>query len=154
AAATRALDEASGRAARVAPAHRGWKAIGGGLDRAYRRARDRYARAYETGQPADFHALRKAAKSLMYQDHFLEPIDREGLRNEADQLKRIGALLGDDHDLTVLREIIAGAGPTMDPSLAARFDALAAERQDALRAEARGLAGDLLTERPKQRLAR
>ncbi|MFT3767387.1 MAG: CHAD domain-containing protein [Minicystis sp.] len=152
--AIRALEDACDRASKLAPAHRGWKALAGGLDRAYRRARRRFAQACETEEDADFHALRKAVKDLRYLASFLEPIDAEALRAEGERWKRLGDLLGDDHDLAVLRNLDWRPGEGASLAAIARLEAIAKARQAELRKEARELAESLLAERPKDRLAR
>ncbi|APR74781.1 Hypothetical protein A7982_00127 [Minicystis rosea] len=152
--AVRALDQAHDRAADVLPAHRGWKSIARGLDRAYRRAYRRFSRAYQSCDEADFHALRKAVKDLRYQARFFEPMDAPTLSAEGARWKKLGELLGDDHDLAVLRETTFRPEEHASPTALARLDALAGVRQDELREEARRLAETLFLEPPKQRLAR
>ncbi len=152
--AARALGRARAGAAAVAPAHRGWRALARGLDRAYRRVHDREARAFAGGRDEDFHALRKAVKDLTYQDRFLRPIDEPRLRAEGVQLAKLGDLLGDDHDLAVLRSIEGQPGADADPAAVARLEALATARQAELRSAAHPLLQSLLAEPPRRRLAR
>jgi adenylate cyclase len=152
--AARAVNGARDRAADLTPAHRGWKALAHGLDRAYRRAHDRCARAFETGRDEDFHALRRAVKDLTYQARFLRPVDEPALRAEGARLKKLGDLLGDDHDLAVLRGIDWQRDEGADPAAVAQLGALAAARRTELQNEVHGLAEALLAERPEPRLAR
>ena len=85
--AARAVAGALERADEVVPAHHGWKALARGLDRAYRRTRDRAERAFTTGGDEDLHALRKAVKDLTYQARFLRPLDEPALRAEGGRLR-------------------------------------------------------------------
>jgi CHAD domain-containing protein len=86
---------------------RGWAAIAPGLENSYRRARKEYHRCLDrgAGHLGDcFHAWRKRVKDLGYQLEILEniqPGDTHRLRKE---VRRLGALLGDDHDYLVFAE--------------------------------------------------
>jgi CHAD domain-containing protein len=152
--AARAVDCARDRAAAVQPAHRGWKALARGLDRAYRRARDRAACAFATERDEDYHALRKAVKDLTYQARFLRPIDEPAQRAEGARWTQLGDLLGDHHDLAVLRGFEWHPDEGADLAAVARLGALASARQSELLREARPLAESLLAEPPQHRLAR
>jgi CHAD domain-containing protein len=152
--AERALDGARDRASHLTLGHRGWKALAPGLERAYRRGRDRFDHAYATGRDEDFHALRKAVKDLAHQARFLRPIDEPALRAEEDRLKTLGRLLGDDHDLTVLTAIERRSGEDADPAVTERLGTLAAKRKVELREEAWKIAERFFTEAEGPRLAR
>jgi len=152
--AARAVAGALERADEVVPAHHGWKALARGLDRAYRRTRDRAERAFTTGGDEDLHALRKAVKDLTYQARFLRPLDEPALRAEGAGFAQLGDLLGDDHDLAVLRAVASRPGEDADPAARARLDALTAARRAELEREAQSLAERLLAEPPALRLAR
>jgi CHAD domain-containing protein len=89
--------------------HRGLKPLVAGVDAAHRQARKALARAQRRGRARDAHALRKALKTLWYQ---LRLIDTPGSPVHADvvALHEAEALLGDDHDLTVLRHTLTARG--------------------------------------------
>jgi CHAD domain-containing protein len=77
-----------------------------GLEDVYRRARDAYEAAAGDPTVEELHEWRKQAKYLRYQLEVLRPIwpgRMEELANEAD---RMGDLLGDDHDLAMLRRLL------------------------------------------------
>ncbi|HEY7159258.1 MAG TPA: CHAD domain-containing protein [Gemmataceae bacterium] len=77
-----------------------------GLEDVYRRARDAYEAAAADSTVEELHEWRKQAKYLRYQLEVLRPIwpgRMEELANEAD---RMGDLLGDDHDLAMLRRML------------------------------------------------
>ena len=152
--ATRVLTEARDRASAFSSGPRGWKALAPGIDRAYRRGRERFDRAFETGHDEDFHALRKAVKDLGYLARFLRRIDEPSMRIEEERFKQLGSLLGDDHDLAALRAVARRSLEPRDPEAADRLDALANARRDQLRREARPIADSLFAESPKQRLGR
>jgi CHAD domain-containing protein len=80
-----------------------------GLEDVYRRARNAYEAAATEPTVEELHEWRKRAKYLRYQLEALRPIwpgRMEELANEAD---RMGDLLGDDHDLAMLRRMLSEA---------------------------------------------
>jgi CHAD domain-containing protein len=144
--ATRPLDAARARAQGLTLAHRGWKALGPGIERAYQRGRERFHRAEATGRDEDFHALRKAVKDLTYEARFLRPLGDQRLRLQEHRLERLGSLLGDDHDLAVLRAVSFRPDEGADPAAVTRLQALVTARQDELRREALALAEGVFRE--------
>jgi CHAD domain-containing protein len=89
-------------------------AIAPGIDRIYRRGRSAQHHVAELDPEASedrgaeaWHEWRKRAKYLWYQLRVLQPVSPviDSLVDEADEL---GELLGDDHDLAVLRELVRG----------------------------------------------
>ena len=75
------------------------------------------------GRPAtaeDFHAWRKATKDLWYAVRLFEPAWPGPLDALAAELHALSQLLGDEHDLTVLRGALGDAGgdpPLLTPRL-------------------------------------
>ncbi len=86
--------------------HDGYDAIGPGLARVYRRGRVAMRAAYRDGTPESFHELRKRVKYLRYQLETIEPVWPELLGAHAARLDTLGELLGRDHDLFVLGELV------------------------------------------------
>jgi len=83
-----------------------WRAIGPGFEQGYRRARDAMATAYRSESGEDFHAWRRASKTHRHQVHALAPLAPGILNPRLKTLDRLGDLLGDEHDLTVLEQTI------------------------------------------------
>lgn len=121
-----------------------------GLERCHRRGRAalRAARA----EPSDerLHEWRKRVKDLWYAQRLLRDAWPPVLAAEAAQTGELADLLGGDHDLAVLRELLAGeAGPggaaavDLEPVLA-----LADRRRAELRARAWELGARVYAERP------
>jgi CHAD domain-containing protein len=81
----------------------GWKSLEGGLLRSYRRGRQAFTRARATREMEDLHAWRKRVKDLWYHERLLAPTCGPTVRGHAKDLDRLSDLLGDDHDLAVLR---------------------------------------------------
>lgn len=85
----------------------GWRAIESGLLRSYTRGRKAFGRAREERSVENLHAWRKRVKDLWYHERLLGPICGPAVRGQAKDAHRLADLLGDDHDLAVLREELA-----------------------------------------------
>ena len=83
---------------------RGFETIAEGLENSYRRGRRAMQCALERPTPETLHEWRKQAKYHRYQVNLLEEAWPEALKARTRSLKRLSDLLGDDHDLVVLRE--------------------------------------------------
>jgi CHAD domain-containing protein len=87
--------------------HDGWAALEPGLRRTYRTGHHAFALATETSSVKNLHEWRKQARHLRNQLQLLEAA-WEGREEELDdQAHKLPQLLGDDHDLAVLRETLA-----------------------------------------------
>jgi len=73
-----------------------------GVHRTYRRVRRRWKVVRRSRTDNNFHRLRKWIKYLWYQVRILERSNKEKLRPIRKDLRRIGILLGEAHDLEVL----------------------------------------------------
>jgi CHAD domain-containing protein len=144
------LDRASRAVGRWQVAH-GRRAARGGVERTYRRARRAYRRARAVDDAAWFHEWRKAVKRLGYQVAVLStraPGVQHG-DDGPDRLKELARVLGDLHDLAVLRALVASEA--RDDGARAERDALLRlvdARARGLRHEARALGGPLFAKRP------
>ncbi len=88
-------------------ATRGWGALAPGLERSYRRARTSFQKCHKHQHKhfaETFHEWRKRVKDLAYQLEFLDNMDRGVLRRQRKECRRLGTLLGDDHDYVVFAE--------------------------------------------------
>jgi CHAD domain-containing protein len=81
----------------------GRRALESGLLRSYRRGRQALTRARAGGEMDELHAWRKRVKDLWYQERLLAPVCGPTVRGHAKELDRLADLLGDDHDLALLR---------------------------------------------------
>jgi CHAD domain-containing protein len=97
------------------PPHPG---LAAGLERIYRRGRKALRRARAGGAEPALHELRKQAKSLGAALAFLRPAGLEGARRLLERARRIGADLGDAHDLATL----ARRARPLPPALHARLE--------------------------------
>jgi CHAD domain-containing protein len=99
------LDRAHHRAVRVLPPL---------VDRAYRKAR-KAAAAASAAEPgpdrdAELHHLRKTVKRLRYAAETVEPVTGATARRRQRRCKKLQGLLGDQHDLVVLRPLLRELG--------------------------------------------
>ena len=85
----------------------GWAALEGGLRRVYRTGRRALARAAEDPSVANLHEWRKQAKYLWHELQLLESAWTGSEPELGDQVHELSRLLGDDHDLAVLRQTLA-----------------------------------------------
>jgi CHAD domain-containing protein len=81
-----------------------WALIGPGLKRSYRRGRNRLADVREEPSDEAVHEWRKRVKDLWYQLRLVRKANDSALGEAADQAHELSDLLGDHHDLAVLRD--------------------------------------------------
>lgn len=86
--------------------HMGWSAVGRGLKRTYRAGHRALAAAEKESSMENLHEWRKQAKYLWHQLQLLESawISRE--EDLGDEVHTLTQILGDDHDLAVLRWLV------------------------------------------------
>jgi CHAD domain-containing protein len=103
-----AVREARGRVDGWADVPDKWSSVGPGLKQVYRAARRAFAEAAADPEVEKLHEWRKQTKYLRYQLEMLSPLWPEVLEELAGQADRLGELLGQDHDLAVLRAMLTG----------------------------------------------
>jgi CHAD domain-containing protein len=124
-----------------------WKAIGPGLDRSYRRGRRRMRKAREKGGEEAWHEWRKSAKDLWYAHLLLAGAWPGLLEAVAAEAHRLSEVLGDHHDLALLRADLHGRrlGEEETQALEAAIDG----RESVLAGAALDLGARLYAERPR-----
>ena len=129
----------------------GWGGVRVGLQRIYARGRRDFAAAYALPSDEAFHDWRKQVKYLWYHTQILENIWPSVMQALDEELDQLGELLGQDHDLAVLRTTVlaefprAGATATLR-ALERRIDEVRSGMQD----RARLLAERIYLERPRE----
>jgi CHAD domain-containing protein len=83
-----------------------WSSAGAGLEDTCRQARAAYRDAASDPNVAKLHEWRKQVKYLRYQFEVLRPLWPERVEELAGEADRMGDLLGDNHDLAVLRQVL------------------------------------------------
>jgi len=91
------------------PGKKAWPAISRGLTWSYANGRKAFQRVREEPSDENFHEWRKRVKDLWYHIRLLRPIWPEQMRAAARQLKLLGELIGDDHDLVLLAGVVRDA---------------------------------------------
>jgi CHAD domain-containing protein len=121
-----------------------------GLQDGYREGRRCYFNAYATGDDEDFHDWRKAMQRHWRHLQLVSPAWPEALRPRIDLAQELSQLLGDEHDLSVLRErVSAHCGSALADDEMTEFLQLCRNRQLELRRLARGRGARLFGEKPK-----
>jgi CHAD domain-containing protein len=143
------MEEAQGRVSAWTLEAVGFAAMEGGLAKTYKRARNAMERAHETPTPEAFHEWRKRAKYHWYHARLLRPVWPGPFKARRRAAKRLSDLLGDHHDLAVLRQTV-GAEPDAfgKPADIEVLCGLADRRQAVLAADAFALGARLLAEPP------
>jgi len=127
-----------------------WAVVGAGAARTYARGRAALAAVHEEPSAERLHEWRKRVKDLWYQLRLLAPAWPDVLDAHAQAAHALADLLGDDHDLTVLRERLE-RGIALPPQAGADVPALLAlvdERRAELQAAALRLGARLYAEPP------
>jgi CHAD domain-containing protein len=150
-AAAAALAKASKRVKRWPLETDGYEAIARGLEETYRNGREALVRARKDPSAENFHQLRKRVKDHWYHVRLLEGLWTEVMGAYEKSLKDLEDWLGNDHNLTVLRDKIA-AEPAFfgkEKAIELTFD-LIARYQKELRANAVPLAERIYEEKPRE----
>jgi CHAD domain-containing protein len=119
-----------------------------GLRATYERGRDNLGCIESRGHDDDWHEWRKSVKALWYQVRLIERAAPSVLGPLSKRLEELGELLGDEHDLSVLRSRLREdrrKGSRTHAKAAAR---VARSRQKELRARLLTLGGELYAESP------
>lgn len=121
-----------------------------GLAKTYNRGRKAMQVAWENPRVETFHEWRKRAKYLRYHLRLLRPAWPRLLKRTRSEVKTLGDLLGEDHDLAVLEQVLTDAlGDDTEQELIEVLRALMRQRSDKLRAQAYWLGRRIYAEKPK-----
>jgi CHAD domain-containing protein len=127
----------------------GWSAIDAGLLRSYRRGRQALGRAGREPTAENLHEWRKRVKDLWYHLRLLAPISPQTLKGQAKQAHRLSDVLGDDHDLAILRQLLIETGEQIPVDLVPVL-ALIDLRREQLQQDALFLGARVYAEAPKE----
>jgi len=125
----------------------GWKTVDSGLTRVYRRGRRGLREVEADPGEANVHQWRKRAKDLRYALELLEGAWSGPLGATAGEARRLTDLLGDHHDLALLRADLRER--RLGGEEARRIEATIGERQERLVGQALPLGRRLYAEPPK-----
>lgn len=133
----------------------GFAAVAGGLRKTYKRGRKAMQAAYAEPTTERFHDWRKSAKYHAHHLRLVRPLWKPVLSAQQRQAERLAELLGNDHDLDVLRQALL-ADPAAfgeEHRLQPLFDVMDKRHQE-LRRQAHVLGGRVFAERPNAFIAR
>ena len=117
----------------------------------YKRARREVKRARHSAAAEDFHNLRKRVKQHWYHLKLLEEFSDRDMKQRAGEVRDLETCLGDEHNLTILRErIAADIETTRDRRHARHFIALIDDLAQALRKRALEIARPLYAAKPRE----
>jgi CHAD domain-containing protein len=132
-----------------------WEPVGDGLRREYRRGRSAFEAARRDPDGAATHDWRKRVKDHWYHLRLFRAGWPPVLKQTAKAAHALSDLLGDEHDLAVLREELrVEEGELWDPARSESIMALADRRRGELFAEAVPLGRRLYAEKPPRFAAR
>lgn len=127
------------------------QAIEAGLKAVYRACRRRMRRAFADGDDTSFHCWRIRVKNLYYELQFLRPVWPKRLKPMIARLKTLQELIGNDHDLAVLKTALQetpkrfGGGPVVK-RVVRRLN----KRSRRIRRSCRPLAGKIFEQKPRR----
>jgi CHAD domain-containing protein len=127
----------------------GWAAIGAGLRRVYGKGRTALARARAHPSPENLHEWRKQVKYLWHQLQVIEPLRPRIIGRLARDAHQLASLLGDDHDLAVLRVKVEQNAAGFDGRTASALIALIERRRVELEGKAFVLGGRIYRGEPR-----
>lgn len=149
------LAEARGRIADWPIEHKGVRAFRAGLRRVYKRGHNRLADARDEPGVEILHEWRKRVKYLWYHVRILQPIWSDLLDELADALHDLSDVLGDYHDLAIVREtVVREPDVRVDAQAAQHLIGLLDRRRAELEAAAWPLGERIYVETPDAFVAR
>jgi CHAD domain-containing protein len=117
----------------------------------YKRGRRDAKRAQDRSGDEDFHNLRKRAKQHWYHLKLFEEFWDRDMKQRAGEVRDLESCLGDEHNLTILRErIAADVETTRDRRHAQHFIAWLDDRAQALRKRALEIGRPLYAAKPRE----
>ena len=129
------------------------RALADGYERIYRRGRKALAAARADPGDETLHELRKRVKDLWYASQIIQPASKKA-KKVASQASDLSDVIGNEHDLAVLRETADRHRHTLTADEFAQLDELIGERREALQRRALKDARQLYRRKPKAALSR
>lgn len=134
---------------------KGFELLAAGVERTYADGCSELAKVKLEPSDEQLHEWRKRVKDHWYQTRLLTPSWPTLMRLRADSLKRLADLLGDDHDLAMMQQLMRTQPKLFgDQSLLERLGPAIAERRSELQRTALRLGNQLYREAPKDLVAR
>lgn len=128
----------------------GFEAVCGGLLKTYRRGARAMATAYRTPTSLHFHDWRKRVKYHWYHLRLLRNLHPPVLKAHKDQADRLAQLLGEEHDLAVLSELLTQAHDQLQAATVQVLLGLMDRQRRRLQRQARRPGALLYCEKPRR----
>ncbi|MGK7394430.1 MAG: CHAD domain-containing protein [Candidatus Cyclobacteriaceae bacterium M3_2C_046] len=125
--------------------------LGKNLNKVYQRGYKSFRTAYKEPSDENFHEFRKRVKYLWYHTRIYGPIWKKYYKGVAAELKQLSDYLGDDHDLSVLKEILENNLETNPEQMKHWLTAIEAFQKE-LRLKALTLSARIYYRKPKKHL--
>jgi len=132
--------------------HRG--AFAKGLRGVFRRGRKSFQVAYDHPRVETFHEWRKQVKHLLYETTMLKSLWPKAMKASKAELKHLGKLLSDDHDLAILRKRVVKGIDEFDKAEIEALLALIDQRRNELQLTAKPFGERIYAEKPTEFAAR
>jgi CHAD domain-containing protein len=145
---SKAVDEARERVSKWQIERDGWKALRTGLRRIYGDGRQAFKLAGQGAHEEVFHEWRKQVKHLWHQLEVVEPVWPEVIKALGDECHALADLLGKEHDLAVLREVLEKESLVAAKEVESVAEAVETSRTD-LQQQALFLGRRVFAEKPK-----
>lgn len=132
------------------PTNKRWRALGPGLVHGYTKAQQAMTDAYCSKDDLAFHTWRRTVKSHRHHVHALLHLFPEDFKLRLEQLDKLDQWLGDEHDLSALKQTLKQAQARVHWNQ--RCESLAKElneRRARLRSQAHELGEQLFSRAPK-----
>ena len=126
-----------------------WKLIDAGLRRSYRRGRNRFKDVVANPSDENVHEWRKRVKDLWYDLRILAPAEPKRIGGMAKEVHELSDLLGDHHDLAVLRDHASNNGASARALSLFALRRAIRRRQDELLARALKRGEKIYAKKPK-----
>lgn len=152
-AALTAIDDARARTRSWTVATEGFEALAPGLRRIYRSGRRRMDAARAEPTTENLHEARKRVKDLCHAAQILRPSRPKRMKQLASDAHDVADLLGDDHDLAVLREYVERHPQCFDDDRRQSVLAIIDRRRDTLQRKALARGRRLYKRSPKRFVA-
>lgn len=133
----------------------GFELLAAGVERTYADGCAELAKVRRDPSAEQFHEWRKRVKDHWYQTRLLTPGWPTLMQLRSDSLKRLADLLGDDHDLAMMQQLMQ-AQPSLfgDQALRERLDRVIVQRRGEMQREALALGDEIYLEAPRDLVAR
>lgn len=128
---------------------RGFALLESGLTKTYAQGRKAMRVAYESPSTETIHEWRKRVKDHAHHIRLLRSVWKEPMGTRHEEVDALADALGDDHDLSVLREILLACPDEVgDPETVQAVLGLLGRRQAELRIAAKAIGARVFAEKP------